>query len=201
MKRTRKGFTLVELLIVVAILATLTAAMTASISGSTGKAKAAVIASNIESMKEAAGLFYVRYMDDYDSLNVSTTAMLDDMIPTWGDYQSGTIKYTPEDNDKKGRYNWAVTVDFSKDGDKDEIIAALKKIKGYGSYTAASAATGGGSTGGSYSGMEGETPSSETPGSGESGSSETTDTSRVKDGAFKVTLWNGKIEAATPASN
>lgn len=39
MKKARKGFTLVELLIVVAILATLTATMTYSISGFYGKGK------------------------------------------------------------------------------------------------------------------------------------------------------------------
>ena len=47
MKITRKGFTLVELLIVVAIMATLSATMTMAVSGSTARAKAPTIASNL----------------------------------------------------------------------------------------------------------------------------------------------------------
>ena len=190
MRKTRKGFTLVELLIVVSILATLTAAMTTSISGSSGKAKASVIANNVEAMKEAAGLFYVRYMDDYDNLNVETSKMLNEMIPTWKDYGgSGSIKYTAEEDSEKGRYKWAVTVDFSKDGDKDEIIAALSQIRGYGDYN-------------------GETVTITNPNFNESEAESETNWKtktepagiRVKDGAFKVTLWNGAITAVNPNS-
>ncbi len=73
MKKARKGFTLVELLIVVAILATLTAAMTASISGTTAKAKAAMIANNVEVMKSAATQYYTENMEDSSKLAGATT--------------------------------------------------------------------------------------------------------------------------------
>ncbi len=135
-------------------------------------------------------MYYVKYMDDYTNLNVNTSTMLNDMIPTWKDYTgTGSIKYTAEADAETGRYKWAVTVDFSTDGDKDEIIAALSKIRGYGDYN-------------------GETVSVTKP----NPAHETDDTApetitedepaglRVKDGAFKVTLWNGAITAVTPTA-
>ncbi len=63
MKRTRKGFTLVELLIVIAILGTLSAAMSVSVIGSTAKAKAATIASNVEACVNAAALYCADHMN------------------------------------------------------------------------------------------------------------------------------------------
>ena len=56
--KTRKGFTLVELLIVVAILATLAATMVASMGGATAKAKAATITSNVEACVTAVQKYY-----------------------------------------------------------------------------------------------------------------------------------------------
>ena len=58
MKKARKGFTLVELLIVVAILAALSAAMMASSSDAIDQAQANAIISNLQSMKTAAYTMY-----------------------------------------------------------------------------------------------------------------------------------------------
>ena len=132
-------------------------------------------------------------MDDYTNLNVSTTTMLNDMIPTWKDYTgTGSIKYTAEADTETGRYKWAVTVDFSTDGDKDEIIAALSKIRGYGDYN--------GETVTVQVPNENYNPSDENSTEPEFNEEQQPAGLRVKDGAFKVTLWNGAITAVTPTA-
>ena len=157
MKKARKGFTLVELLIVIAILATLTAAMTASISGATAKAKASTIAANVETMKTVAQAC----QSNGGPLAVNRTASAADTAVTsvsdataenvlaggmaaWADFSdesesnTATIKYTADtdtnNNSGKGPDHWAVIVDFSTDPDKDNIRTELKKIKGYRKY-------------------------------------------------------------------
>ena len=165
MRNTRKGFTLVELLIVVAILATLTAAMTASITGSTAKAKAATIASNVEAMKNAASIYYADHIESKTDLDVSTTTMLLTHMPTFLDFDTGSgIRYQAAAEADVGREKWVVTVDFSRDGEADAIATELGKIKGYGTYKPT--ATG-------------------------------TAANVLSTKAFKVTLWNGKIESVT----
>ena len=148
MKTSRKGFTLVELLIVVAILATLTASMTYSINGATAKAKAAVIASNVEAMKGAASLCVATNGEklattDRDLSTVTTAKVMAAYLPTWADFSqadpSGTdaeklpIKYVAG-TETGGPDKWTVTINFTDDPEKVEIIKALKKIKGYGAY-------------------------------------------------------------------
>ena len=103
MKRTRKGFTLVELLIVVAILATLTAAMTASISGSTAKAKAATIASNVNACVEAARMYCTAHMDDgTDISTITTDVALGEYIGKWLDMKAtdASVLYTGLEREK-----------------------------------------------------------------------------------------------------
>lgn len=152
MKKARKGFTLVELLIVVAILATLTATMTYSISGSTAKAKVAMIASNVEACKGAANLYAVKGGPLPSGKNSIDELTADDMLkvalPTWVNFSqedaSGAtdkipIKYagstkTGDNTDGKGADNWAIVVDFGDDADKAEIKRELQKIKGYKMY-------------------------------------------------------------------
>ena len=172
MRNTRKGFTLVELLIVIAILGTLSAAMSASITGSTAKAKAAAIANNVETLKNAASIYYTDNMESATALNVTTTAVLTKHIATWGDFGTGTINYTAVD-DPTGRENWAVIVDFHTDGEADAIKEALTKIKGYGSY-------------GQKIGGDGDDKDDPDPAK-----------SVVNTGKFKVTLWNGAITSET----
>lgn len=73
MKRTRKGFTLVELLIVVMIIGVLSASMALVNNKATASAKAANIISNLKTMKTAALLYYADHMDSKDSEMTTTT--------------------------------------------------------------------------------------------------------------------------------
>ena len=172
MKRTRKGFTLVELLIVIAILGTLSAAMTTSIQGSTAKAKAATIASNVETFKTIAALDVANNAGE--NLSEKTAeALMQEHLPTWADFANPettdtVIKYTASGT---GPDAWVITVDFSKDPEKDAIRTALSKIKGYGKY---------------YKDESGTPKATALFGAG------TDDT----DYQFKVTLTTGKIEPA-----
>ena len=126
-----------ELLIIVAILATLTATMTMAVSGSTAKAKAATIASNVTACRNAAMTYAVTYgTDGIDELTADD--VLFDALPSWKDFNNDNnlIKYVADltggtAKDGKGRDNWAITVDFSKDPEKDTIVEELQKINGY----------------------------------------------------------------------
>ena len=140
MKRTRKGFTLIELLIVVAIMATLTAAMTVSVSGSTAKAKAATIASNVDAFVRAAAT-YCADNTDGDISSAKTDDVIGAYIGKWLDLKNGSsVKYEAVDLTKLTTGSkwtqdktWCVKVTIS-DSDKTNIIAALEKIPGFGKY-------------------------------------------------------------------
>lgn len=137
MKKARKGFTLVELLIVVAILATLTATMTYSISGSTAKAKAAAIANNVNAARAAVALYVINNASD-GLKDMTTDQILYVAIPAWTDFGDTTattpIKYQAVNTTDKGSDKWAIKVDFSADPEKDDIKTALQAIKGYNKY-------------------------------------------------------------------
>ena len=64
----RKGFTLVELLIVIAILGTLTAMMTLSSTDSTASAEAAKVVNALRTARTAAVIFYWDHPDYHDYL-------------------------------------------------------------------------------------------------------------------------------------
>ena len=141
MKKARKGFTLVELLIVVAILATLTATMMVSMRGATAKAKATSIAANLESCHTAAMLYYAA-SGDKDLSSITAENMLKVNLKTWenlkGDNSdTATVKdaivYTAVGS---GVENWSVNVDFSGDSEAADIAKALNNMRGYSGITA-----------------------------------------------------------------
>ena len=135
MKKFRKGFTLVELLIVIAILGTLSAMMTSSTGDATVRAKVSQIVSNIEACKIAAAVYYADHFDDNNvkMADKSAADVLAANIPTYKDFEKGNITITADTT--PGRENWAITVDFNNDADKTRLAELLKNTRGYsGSY-------------------------------------------------------------------
>ena len=180
MRKARKGFTLVELLIVVAIMATLTAAMTMAVSGSTAKAKASTIASNVNACRNAAMAYSIT--EGADSIaNLTADDVLFAKLPSWKDFNNtnNKIKYAAvTGDDGTGPEKWAITVDFSGDGEKDAIVKELEAINGYNkSYS--SATDGGTEIFKKAKAADGDDPAVDATYS------------------FKVTLLSGKIEASS----
>ena len=137
MRKIRKGFTLVELLIVIAILGTLSAAMTVSSSTATAKAKASVIANNLKTCTSGAQVYMFEHTDASATLTTTTANMLAAAVPNFteftkiNDNDSDTIIY--EAVDVAGEDvpdNWSITVTLKGD-DKGDIVAALQDIKGF----------------------------------------------------------------------
>ena len=80
MKKVRKGFTLVELLIVIAVLGSLGAMMSYSSSGAVDSADAAKIITNLQTLKMAAMQMYIEKpevasLTAIDTTNETTTAV------------------------------------------------------------------------------------------------------------------------------
>ena len=71
----KKGFTLVELLIVVAIMGVLAAMMSLSAGSSTATAKAAAINNNIHNIKMAAMMYMIQQGDSFTEANVDDAAI------------------------------------------------------------------------------------------------------------------------------
>ncbi|MBQ6970913.1 MAG: prepilin-type N-terminal cleavage/methylation domain-containing protein [Synergistaceae bacterium] len=143
MKRTRKGFTLVEMLVVVAILATLATSLTISFGSSSASAKAASIAANIDTCMTAAKLYLADNINTVtatskaaDFLEPTGTATV--YVPNWEKMKGtgGTIVYaagtgtgiTSKTYDTTKGWDMTVTITAA---DKKDIITALKKVKGY----------------------------------------------------------------------
>ena len=137
----RRGFTLVELLIVIAILGILSSIMMLNVTGSTGKAKAMTIANNVNACRNAASLYYGQELLDSGATTAKTAEVLAKYVGSWLDFANGaTIKYTVADDsgqtgEGKGdavKYDvWAIQVDFHSDGDASDITTHLTKIPGF----------------------------------------------------------------------
>ena len=136
--KVRKGFTLVELLIVVAIVATLSAAMTMSMRGATAKAKATTIAANLDLCRAAANLYYGASMDKGAISNDTTDKVLTAQMGTgWtsmkGEKNKDAIYYVASTD--KGPDNWGVYASFADDTESKDVADAIKQIRPYRSLT------------------------------------------------------------------
>ena len=131
MKKMRKGFTLVELLIVIAIVGALATAMSMSGSKATGAAKAATLINNIEICKTAAALYYAANSEaDLSKVSAQIFLASEDYVPNFAKMSKGVISIS-EDKTGKGYKGWGIKVDFSKDGASSDIITALNNAKAY----------------------------------------------------------------------
>lgn len=99
-KRNKKGFTLAELLIVVAIVAVLVAIAIPVFSSSLDKAKAAVDSANLRSAQAIAAVD--KMLEDSGETDVSDGSYFN---ASTGEFQDGTDgAYQGQSTDKKGSY-------------------------------------------------------------------------------------------------
>ncbi len=133
MKRTRKGFTLVELLIVIAILGALSAGMSVSSSKATAAAKVTTIYNNITSIKTAAVLYQLQEGNEFKEVNATAENLKKADLVDVESYNSGketskpnTILYKIVAAAGKGTY---VICKFADDSDADVIAETLKGYK------------------------------------------------------------------------
>ena len=73
----RRGFTLVELLIVIVVIGVLSAMMMLSSTEAVSSARASNIVSNLRNLKTAALAFYIDHVDSYDLSTIDDAAKLD----------------------------------------------------------------------------------------------------------------------------
>ena len=136
MKKFRKGFTLVELLIVISILGALSASMAGSMGNSTAAAKASTIAANVDTCIAAAKMYYAaNYNENLTSETAAAFLNPTDenavkYVPNWAKFNSGNVIYAVDDAGKDAN-GWAIIITITSAPDKDAILTALTKIPAY----------------------------------------------------------------------
>ena len=136
MKGFRKGFTLVELLIVIAILGALSAAMSVSSSKATTAAKVTTIYNNINTIKTAALLYQLQEGASFKEENVTAKALSDAELINLDDYnkdKSGTkdnpVRYAIVAGDNSNGTGAYVICTFYDETDYDDIAKSLSAYK------------------------------------------------------------------------
>ena len=123
MKKTRKGFTLVELLIVVAIVGVLATMMSLAASDQTPKAKAAKIVADFRTIRSGLAIFL---MDSADTTDKNLKTYFNSHS---NDYLGGTLKkFTVESASigSTGNYQWTAEYKDSN-GWTAAVKAAIKQ--------------------------------------------------------------------------
>ena len=116
----RRGFTLVELLIVIVVIGVLSAMMMLSSTEAVSSAKASNVISNLRNMKTAALAYYADHLDDAEGTNFSLSAKASDVRGYLNNENSTeTAKYLFTG---KGSNTWFVYTNVT---DKN-VIAKLK---------------------------------------------------------------------------
>ncbi|MBQ4431624.1 MAG: type II secretion system protein, partial [Synergistaceae bacterium] len=125
----RKGFTLVELLIVIVVIGILSAMMMLSSTEAVSSAKASNIVSNLRNMKTAALAYYVDNVDTYDSASVTTdiNTKSADILKYLGNSNTDTkgYKFTG-----KNSGTWFVYYDITNDANVRTKLAGRAKSTG-----------------------------------------------------------------------
>ncbi len=120
----RKGFTMVELLVVISIIGVLGATMMLSSRSASTTAKGMNVINNLRILKEAAAMYYLDNIDTAESVTDATTlngdtGILKEYVDNPDSFSGYSFEIT---TDKK----WYVKYDFSSDPDKDELKKRLK---------------------------------------------------------------------------
>lgn len=149
MKKSRKGFTLVELLIVISILAALSAAMSVASAKATVAAKASAISTNISNIKTAAALYQMEKgnafkeslitadelknadiidLDEFNKVNTVTTTTKSGKTTTSITSTASNILYAIQSGTAEGAGAYVICK-FSDESDADKIAFALAGYK------------------------------------------------------------------------
>ena len=122
-KSMRKGFTLVELLIVIVVIGILSAMMMLSSTEAVTSAKAADIISDLRNLKTAALAYYADNLDEVEAgVDITTDAVRKKIVKYMGAEVPSQYKFTKGLNINS---EWYVTCDFSD----DKVAAKLDSRK------------------------------------------------------------------------
>ena len=111
----RKGFTLVELLIVIVVIGILSAMMMLSSTEAVGSAKASNIISNLRNLKTAALAWYIDSMDALANYDVGSTASGQNVSNKQADYWGIVKKYLSNSTSSELDSNYSLVRDTGGD--------------------------------------------------------------------------------------
>ena len=134
MGKSRKGFTLVELLIVIAIIAILSAAMTVSGSSANAAAKASTIYNNINAIRTSAIMYQLQKGIGFKESGITAELLETEVELDLDDYNKtgeteNNILYAIVAGDAETGAGAYVICKFADDGDATGIAKALKGYK------------------------------------------------------------------------